>query len=206
MVIGPENNLVSDLNKLLSSLYGFLPKCLFFLATCYYNLGNILRDDLESLEAFNCYIEAKKLWPNYLERDYWWREFAGIIFAKGHYKFSEKFYKKSQSLEKNKGLGKEYNRLVRIDSNEAFLVNALIADCLFFQGKFKDAHNYFELYFNNNPNNSQEWILKDMICMELMKGDLNNLSFKRKQSLLLCEQGLKASTNDISIKKHLWTL
>lgn len=172
-----------------------------FLATCYYNLGNILRSDLDSLEAFNYYIKAKKMWPNYLERDYWWREFAGIIFAKGHYKFSEKFYKKSQSLEKNKGLRKGYNRVIRIDSKEAFLVNALIADCLFFQGKFKDAHNYFELYINNNPNSSQEWILKNMICVELMKGDLNNLTFKRKQSLLLCEQGLKASTNDISIKK-----
>lgn len=172
-----------------------------FLATCYYNLGNILRENLESYEPFNCYIKAKKLWPNYLERDYWWREFAGIIFAKKHYAFSEKFYKKSQTLVKNKGIGKKYNRLERVDSNETFLVNALIADCLFFQGKFKDAHSYFEQYFNNNSNSSQEWILKDMICIELMNGDLNNLTFNREQSLLLCEQGLKASSTDDSIEK-----
>ena len=85
--------------------------------------------------------------------------------------------------------------------DEQFLVNALIADCLFFQGKFKKSHDFFEKYFKSSNSNSQEWILKDMICMELMDGELDCVRLDRKESMQLCEESIKSEKEEKLVDK-----
>jgi len=171
------------------------------LGTCYYNLGNIYKNDLSSDKAINSYFLARRLQPDYLNRDYWWREMAGLIFSKGHYSWAEQFYKKSLELVKNKGVGKKYSRMVIDNPDEQFLVTALIADCLFFQGKFKESHDYFEKYIKASNSNSQEWTLKNMICMELIDGELDCVKLDRKQSMQLCEEAIQLPKKEKLIDK-----
>lgn len=162
------------------------------LGICHYNLGNILRDESPLKDALKHYFNAKKLFPNYLKCDYWWSEVAGLLFLKKHYSWAEKFYKKSLDLEKNK---KNYIRITKKNYPEKNLTKALVADSLFFQGKFKEANKYFEEHFISSDNISQEWILKNIICLELMNGKLNNVKIDPIKSIELCETGLYLKSN-----------
>lgn len=166
--------------------------------TCHYNIGNILRPSSEN--SIEHYFKASKLYPDYLNRPYWWREFAGLLFGKGHYRWAEKCYRKSIELVENPDSGKKYFRLEKKSPREENLVTALVADCLFLQGKFNDAHLQFEEYFKSTKHISQEWILKNMICIELKNGKLDNVSFDRKESINLCEESISKTENKDIIK------
>lgn len=166
--------------------------------TSHYNIGNILKSKM--MDAIGHYFKAAKLYPDYKNRHYWWREIAGLLFSKKHYQWAEICYKKSVDLTKNNKEEKKYFRLEKVLPREENLVIALIADCLFLQGKFKDAHEYFEKYIKITKRPSQEWILKNMVCFELMNGKLDNITFNRKKSTQLCEQSLTLSKNKEIIK------
>ncbi len=166
--------------------------------TSHYNIGNILKSKM--MDAIEHYFKAAKLYPDYKNRYYWWREIAGLLFSKKHYQWAEICYKKSVDLTKNNKEKKKYFRLEKVLPREENLVIALIADCLFLQGKFKDANEYFEKYIKITKKPSQEWILKNMVCLELMNGKLDNVIFNRKKSIQLCEQSLTQSKNKEIIK------
>jgi hypothetical protein len=52
-----------------------------FKAACYYNLGNIYRSKFKNYIAIGNYLQARKINPKYLNKDYWWREIAGLFLA-----------------------------------------------------------------------------------------------------------------------------
>jgi len=163
--------------------------------TSHYNLGNILKTNLDSDTALFHYFKARKLLPDYLERPYWWREIAGLLFSKGHFIWAETFYRKS--LEKAKThQPKTYGRLEKKSSKEDTLIIALIADCLFHQGKFKEAHLLFEKYLNETSSNIQEWVIKNIICVELINRNLDSVIIDKKKSLEIVEKSLKISNED----------
>jgi tetratricopeptide (TPR) repeat protein len=164
-----------------------------FQGTCHYNIGNIQRSNRGN--AIEHYIKAAKLFPDYRKRDYWWREIAGLFFLNQHYHWAEVCYKESLKLSAAGG-EKKYFRLEKILHREKNLVLALIADCLFIQGKFKDANAHFEKYFDSIEHIPQEWILKNMVCLELMEGNLNGVKFERKESIKLCETSSSLSNNE----------
>ena len=157
--------------------------------TCHYNLGNIYRGMSKQDKAIYHYFKARKIYPEYLKRNYWWKEVAGLLFGKKHYYWSEIFYKKSlESFTKKKN---SYIRMEKENSKESYLVKALIGDCLFFQGKFKEANVFFEEYLNSNKYCTQEWVLKNMVCLELMDTDFNNVKIHTKDSMKLFETTYK---------------
>jgi tetratricopeptide (TPR) repeat protein len=166
--------------------------------TCHYNLGNIYKGMTNINEAIYHYFKARKIYPEYLKRDYWWREVAGLLFGKSHYHWSEIFYKKS--LESFTELKKDnYDRLEKEDPKEVYLVKALIGDCLFFQSKFKEATIFFEEYLKLNKHHKVEWVLKNMTCIELMNSDLNDVMFNKKDSMKLFENGYQEIDNKKAI-------
>jgi tetratricopeptide (TPR) repeat protein len=171
------------------------------LGTCYYNLGNIYKSDSNTDKALSAYFLTRKYQPDYLNRNYWWREFAGLVFVKQHYSWAENFYKKSLELTKNAGVGERYNRMIIVTPEEKYLELALIADCLFFQSKFKEANVFFEKYFKASNSNSQEWILKNMICLELMDSELDSVKVDNILSIQLCEEAIKIQSNEDCIAK-----
>lgn len=162
--------------------------------TCHYNIGNIRKSRME-INAIEHYFKAARLFPDYRNRYYWWREIAGLLFSNKHFKWAEVCYKKSLSLLEKEESDKKYFRIEKLVPKEENIVIALISDCLFLQGKFKKANIQFEKYLKSTKNTSQEWILKNMVCLELMGGKLDNIKFDRKKSIQLCEQSLHITDN-----------
>lgn len=167
--------------------------------TCHYNIGNIRKSQMDS-NAIEHYFNAARLYPDYRNRHYWWREIAGLLFSNKHFQWAEICYKKSLNLQANEKVGEKYFRLEKVLPKEENLLIALIADCLFLQGKFKEAHTEFENYLKSTKNTSQEWVLKNMVCIELMDSDLDNLAFNRSKSNQLCEQSLHLTDNEKRIE------
>lgn len=187
---------ISNLKKVISENDDRILK-----GTCYYNLGNIYKSDSNTEKAIENYLLARKYQPDYLNRDYWWREFAGLVFVRQHYSWAENLYKKSLALNKNVGIGEKYDRMTIVTPEENKLELALIADCLFFQAKFKEASKYFEKYLEKNGSNSQEWVLKDMICLELKDSELDNVKIDKTASIQLCEEAIKLESKEDCIAK-----
>ena len=90
----------------------------------YYNLANSLRQYDKSTDSISCYIKARKYEPDYLNRNYWWKELAGVMFVSGHPRFAELFYKKAMSLS---------------EENDTHNLPLLLSDCLVVQGKYAEA-------------------------------------------------------------------
>ncbi len=147
----------------------------------YYNLGNSLRGNSNIRKAFLNYMKAIKYNSDYKNRPYWWLECGGILFLTGHYKWAEFFYLKANNLEKTKD-NFPHSRVEMKSKSEETILNALIGDCLFFQGKFEKAKLYFNAYFSIEKSPKAEWIIKDNICDYLISKGFDNLSFNRALS------------------------
>lgn len=115
------------------------------LANTYYNLGNALRKD-QYYQAYKYYNLARKSDYRYLERDYFWKEFGGILFLSGKYKWSALCYAKALKLSEKKDF---FN---------------LYADALLYSGNFKYALNRFNEYLKkleqSKLKDENGWLLK----------------------------------------------
>lgn len=96
-----------------------------------YSLGNLLRSQGKFREAFHCYWKAKKLSHQYLGRDYYYREIAGVLFHLNKFELSAKLY--LQAFE----IGKDPKTI------------ALHADSLMFNGQYREALGKFDDYINS---------------------------------------------------------
>lgn len=157
--------------------------------TCYYNIGNIERSLSNTEEAIECYFKARKYLPDYEKRKHWWRELAGLLFIKGHYKLAESFYTKSIELVEE-DIPNRYFRLEQIQPNLESIVYALIGDCLLFQGKFSKANEWFDKFFERQNSNNYEWHLKRIITDRLIKLGLDDKKIEVEKSIELCEKAL----------------
>lgn len=120
---------------------------------CCYNLGNKLRGSAPNSdkEAFLYYRKALKYDPTYKQRDYFWSEFAGILFHLGKFRSSEHFYGKAYAL----------------NSNTQLL--ALRADALMFGGEYKSALKLLNKYDSELNEYDSEWALKRWFLKGLIK-------------------------------------
>ena len=144
------------------------------IGTLSYNLANSYRSKHQLYLASKYYQKARKNENDYLNRSYWWSEYAGVLFLSSHYACAEKFYKKSHNL----------------NSEEKFpLIHSLIGDTLFFQGKFSDAKIEFEKFINVDSNFPREEIfLKIIVCQNFVSAELHNTTFEIAKSTELAEQ------------------
>lgn len=117
-----------------------------------YSLGNLLRSQGKFREAFHCYWKAKKLSHQYLGRDYYYREIAGVLFHLNKFELSAKLY--LQAFE----IGKDPKTI------------ALHADSLMFNGQYREALGKFDDYINSCSQEDvgvYEWMLK-RCCLDYM--------------------------------------
>lgn len=144
-----------------------------------YNLANDYRADHASRIAFKYYAQARRLEPEYLRRDYWWFEVAGVLFLTQHYKWAEIFYLKVHQL-----------------SNKfAPLIFALIGDSLFFQGKFANSVSWFDRYLKNDSNPDSEFILKHWVAQFLISKNFDNIIRKQELAISITENALKQKSD-----------
>lgn len=167
--------------------------------TCHYNIGIIMRPTDDN--AIQHYFKAARLFPDYRNRHYWWKEITGLLFSLQHHRWAQICYEKSLSLSAIPAEERNYFRLERTSQNEKDSIIALIADCLFMQGKFIEAHEKFEKYFLSVSNPPQEWFLKNMACLILVEGGYDSLEFDRERSLKLFKESLELVDSDEIIQK-----
>lgn len=140
-----------------------------------YNLANSFRASSETRDAIKYYILAKKLEPDYLNRDYWWYEFAGCLFQAEHYKWAEKCYLKAQKLSRH----------------FEPLMFALIGDCLFFQGRFTEALKWLNKYLKSTKESNSEFCLKHFIAKVLIDKKLENFKRNPQLAISLVDKAIK---------------
>lgn len=131
-----------------------------------YNIANTYRSKSEPRKAFKYYFQAKRYYSVYIDMDYWWFELGGVLFLTNHFLFAEKFYKKS----------------LEISKSFVPVIYTCIADCLFFQGKFKESSYWLNIYLEKEENKQTVFILKDMVIKELLDKNLEISSRNRKIS------------------------
>jgi tetratricopeptide (TPR) repeat protein len=145
----------------------------------------------EDKKACICYLSARRKNPEYLKRDYWWKECAGSLFETGHYRFAELFYKKSIELKPFSGK----LRLENNDRKERKYIYPLIGDSLFFQGKFIEAKEWFIKYKDEVDNILIQFELKLIACNYFIKNSLSDKKINVKESELRVEQAIQDKPN-----------
>ena len=140
-----------------------------------YNLANSYRSSDNVRKAIKYYMQAKRLEPDYLNRDYWWYELAGVLFRVKHYKWAESCYLKAHDL------------------SNIFepLIFALIGDSLFFQGKFAEAIKWFDRYFERNDKPLSEFCLKYHAIKFFINNKLENPDRNPQFAISLTEKAIK---------------
>jgi tetratricopeptide (TPR) repeat protein len=107
-----------------------------------YNLGNYLRSLSLSKAAFRHFRRAARLDPKYVERGYFCREIAGVLFGLGRYGVAAKLYARA------------------LDLGEGKMTRALFADALMFSGNYTDAISEFDAYVASAHEAESEFVLK----------------------------------------------
>ena len=111
-------------------------------ATANYNLGNYLRSLSFHRAALRGYQKAAKLDKRYLQRSYFYRELAGVLFQSKRYRIAAKLYDRSLQL------------------GEQGIARALLGDALMFSGRFSEALQTYEIYLSGNEKAESEFFLK----------------------------------------------
>lgn len=121
-------------------------------ATAHYNLGNYLRSRIYKAKsyrrlAFHHYRKAAKYNSEYLEKPYFCRELAGILFESKRYSLAVDFYERV------------------LNQEEEIECHALYADALMFAGRYHESQQAFYAYLASNPNPASEWRLKACVLI-----------------------------------------
>ncbi len=113
-----------------------------------YNLANHYQGTGNIRESIKYYLKARKLEPDYLNRGYWFRELAGMLFLYNKYTAASKLYKVC----------------ITCSSIKEDPINiALAADACFMARDFKESLRLFELYATKVDDPKLEFTLKKQI-------------------------------------------
>lgn len=124
------------------------------LSTSYYNFGGYYRGINVFDKALHYYNKAYKTGNSYLEKGYFYRELAGILFELSFFVVSARTYQKASLLEP-----------------ENIFVLATLGDAELYCGNYEKALNYFDEFLLNNVNNIHdkfEFSLKFTMCNTLV--------------------------------------
>lgn len=119
----------------------------------FYNMANVLSRSLyEVRKAIRYYFNARKYFPEYERRSYWWAELGGCFFHINKFKLSEDFYNRSIEL-----------------GEDAKSAQALKADAILYQGRYSKASEEFQSYLGNKDYTEYEFTLKYLLSIFLSK-------------------------------------
>ncbi|AGC76087.1 uncharacterized protein DUF4365 [Nonlabens dokdonensis] len=104
-----------------------------FLSTAYYNYGSYYKSHYILDKAYHYYNKTIKTDNSYLDRSYFKRELAGLLFQIGRYKCSTNLYKQA----------------IELETDNKFLL-ATYGDALMYSGNYKVALEYFDKFLTIN--------------------------------------------------------
>ena len=120
------------------------------LAVAHYNLGRLI-GIRSPQQAIHHYRKATEYDPWYREREYYWRDFAAMLFMHKRYIFAAVFYKRA------------------IDKGSDNDTQVLYADALMFAGKYKDAEQAFQGYLESPAAPLDPWVSAWRLKLHLLK-------------------------------------
>lgn len=147
-------------------------------AIFYYGLANSLRSSHYHKSAIKQYINAVRADVKYLNRSHWWAEIAGCFFLLGKVMWSEKCYRKAILLNE-----------LRIP------VRALLADALFYQGKFQEASRELEKYNADTKYPICEYKLKNCI-FDFFKDNYAGYNRDTDQAISTVERAIHSNNTE----------
>jgi tetratricopeptide (TPR) repeat protein len=110
--------------------------------SAHYNLANFYRSVSQFKNSLKHYFLAQRYEPNYLGRDYFHRELAGVLFELRRYKLSANSYKKA------------------LEIGDEIFDKALCADALMYSGQYREALELLTDYTEHSCEVSPTWHLK----------------------------------------------
>ncbi|MCF8034157.1 MAG: DUF4365 domain-containing protein [Desulfarculaceae bacterium] len=120
------------------------------LAALHYSIGNMLRK-INLKQALKHYSVARKIEPDYTNRDYFWRDIGGLLFEL--HKFSHSY--------------KAYSCAYNLSNDEDLLL--LQADSLMYTGRYKEAQELFANLSFDNDSWQTYWHLKEYCLSQIIK-------------------------------------
>lgn len=140
----------------------------------YYNLANYnLRSNPRI--AIRYYIKATRLRPWYAEAGfYWWYELGTAFYSQKRFKCAEKCYL----------------NVIALTDEEKPLIFAQIGDCLFYQGKFSEAKEWIDKYFDEvEAGQGLSYICLTHVVIELLIANkLDNISRNPEKAIQLIKK------------------
>lgn len=109
--------------------------------TAHYNLTRQLREDHPG-ESLHHFFEAVRCDPGYLNRDYFCKELAALLFVNGHYEFAIQFYERA------------------LDLGARGITQVLLADAFLFAGHYRRAYDTFASAIEGSDQVPMEFYLK----------------------------------------------
>jgi tetratricopeptide (TPR) repeat protein len=118
----------------------------------HYNLGSFYRRHARPEDALEQYELAAAANPEYLERPYFWRERAGVLFGAHYYQEAAEAYERAYRLKE-----------------DAWLLS-LGADATMFAGRYREARDRFVEFNRRHPDPvAEEWRLKEVFLNFLVE-------------------------------------
>lgn len=146
-----------------------------------YNLANHYQNTGNIRESIKYYLKARRLEPDYLNRGYWFRELAGMLFLHNKYVAASKLYQVCITCN---------------DIKENPIHIALAADACFMARNFKESLKLFELYVTKVDEPKMEFILKKQI-LKTVKDEFGfRTNYSQKKAI---EKYKKYSANGNSV-------
>lgn len=113
-------------------------------AALHYSCGNALRAASDYRRALRQYHTARRLNPAYVERAYYERELAGVLFLLNRFRLAAEHYSRALTLQADRDTQLVY------------------ADALMFSGRYREALQQFTSALGDSPAlEDAEWILKE---------------------------------------------
>lgn len=146
----------------------------------HYNLANSYHASGRFKDSIKNYKLAAKKEPDYLKREYWWREIGVLLYNRNHYYWSQLCYFKSYRI------SKRYEPRIK----------AMIGDTLFLQGKFKKAIKWYESFLKLSDDINSLIRLKLITSREFVENNLRVVKRNQKEANELASKAIKLDNHN----------
>jgi len=150
----------------------------------HYNLANSYHASGRFIDSFKNYKLAARKEPDYLKREYWWREIGVLLYNRNHYYWSQLCYIKSYRI------SKRYEPRITV----------MIADALFYQGKFKKAIKWYGKFIKLSDDINSTIRLKRIIINELIDNNLQIKNRNRRKANDLASKAIKLDNHNKAVE------
>jgi tetratricopeptide (TPR) repeat protein len=152
-----------------------------------YNLANHYRGHKEYFKAACYFNQARRYRPGYLQKHYWWHEYAGVTYLLEHYQVAAGMYNKS----------------IEMDRKSEFIPMSysLLADAEFMNMRFVEAEQMLDAYFRKllllKKIPDMQYAFLHLLCVDFIAKGYSGKSRDNEQSMSIFHQAAAEHSVDL---------